>query len=220
MVAVLGLSKPVVSVAVMAHPKRKRWVPDLAAALGGDVEVVWDRRNDRWDTGRRSLLARDPSASHHLVVQDDAIVCGDLMKGLTVAAEFSGDRPVSLYMGRIKRGSKVEAAHRRAVHRQWSWVEAEGPLWGVGILLPVEHVRPVVEFGDSLNIPNYDLRIAAWYASIGMRCWYTRPSLVEHRHGGTNPSLVANRTGTNRYAHRFLGGQRSALEVDWSAVPT
>ena len=73
---------PVLSVAVMAHPKRADLIPALCDSIDADVPVVWDERNDRWDTGRRALLAFDPAATHHLVVQDDALVCRDLVAGL------------------------------------------------------------------------------------------------------------------------------------------
>lgn len=34
-----------VSVAIMAHPKRKRFIPELQAKLDRPATVVWDRKN-------------------------------------------------------------------------------------------------------------------------------------------------------------------------------
>ena len=204
----------------MAHPKRAGWVPQLADAIAADVQVVWDRHNDRWDTGRRSLLAYNKDATHHLVVQDDALVCEDLTKAVTGLVDHTGDHPVSLYMGRLKKPhTKMAVAYHRSVQKQWSFVAAAGPFWGVAILLPVAHIERVVAHGDGLNIPNYDLRIADWYRRQKLLCWYTVPSLVQHRNGTSNPSLIPNRTGKNRYAHHYIGGGNSALSVDWSATP-
>lgn len=205
-----------ISVAVMAHRKRRRWVPRLVEQFDVDVQVVWDRRNDRWDTGRRSLLAYDPAASHHLVVQDDAVLCRDLYPALLEAVKTVGERPFSLYLGNSqKRHGQVAKAVEMAVRKQRPFVEFPGPRWGVALLLPTSHIDDVVQHGDTLDIPNYDLRIADFYSRAGMKCLYTVPSLVDHRHGGGNPSLVPGRTSQYRHAYRYIG-KRSALDIDWT----
>lgn len=58
------------SVAVMAHPARAAFVDELTGLLDRPAKVVWDERQDRWDTGRRAMLAYDPACTHHLVVLD------------------------------------------------------------------------------------------------------------------------------------------------------
>ena len=45
------------SAAIMAHPKRRAFVPELLDWLGDPtIPVIYDRKSDRWDTGRRSML--------------------------------------------------------------------------------------------------------------------------------------------------------------------
>jgi hypothetical protein len=62
------------SVAIMAHPKRAALVDGILARLDrDDVPVIWDEQGSRWDTGRRAMLAYDPSCTHHVVIQDDII---------------------------------------------------------------------------------------------------------------------------------------------------
>jgi len=211
-------AKVTLSVAVMAHPSRRRWVDPLLADLGGAVEVVWDRRNDRWDTGRRALLAHDSHATHHLVVQDDAIVCRDLPAGAAAAAAGkAADRPVCLYTGRVRpHPAKVARAVARARAAGLTFIEMGGPWWGVAIVLPTGHIPHVVRHGDlATRIANYDRKISDWYRRQHLACWYTVPSLVDHRPVLHNPSLIAGRDG-NRRAHGFLGCGRSASEVVWS----
>jgi hypothetical protein len=209
-----------ISVAVMAHPSRRRFVDELTEALDRPAEVVWDRHNDRWDTGRRSLLAHDPDATHHLVVQDDAIVCRDLVAGLERAVEFSGDRPVGLYVGKVKpHPEKVAREFRRARDAGSTWLQMEGPTWGVGLVLPTGHIDEIVAYGDRERaIDNYDSKIKWFYHHQAIPCWYTVPSLVDHRPVAENPSLIDGRTG-NRRAHLFLGTRVSALGIDWSDQP-
>lgn len=202
-----------ISTAIMAHPKRAEYIPGLLEALGPGVEVVWDEHNDRWDTGRRSLLAYDPAASHHLVVQDDAIVCADLVAGLEAGLERVPDgSPVGLYVGSV-RPWKARIQQLVDSADGASWVTMSRLLWGVGVVVPTDQIPDMVEFCDRRHHEaNYDLRLAKWFMFRGVRTWYTWPSLVEHRDG---PSLVYGRNG-GRHAHRFLGADRSALNIDWS----
>src|SRR5690606_24139198 len=86
----------------MAHPKREHFVRELQGALP-EAEVVWDEKNDRWDNGRRSLLAHVGTGSDFaLVVQDDAIVCRNLAAAAAEAAQAAGERPVILYTGSLR----------------------------------------------------------------------------------------------------------------------
>lgn len=206
------------SVAVMAHPSRAAFVEELTPQLPG-AEVVWDERNDRWDTGRRSLLAYDSRASHHVVVQDDAILCTDFLAGVEAAVAFSGENPVGLYTGRVRpHQATITPAVKGALAAGAPFLVAPGPYWGVALAIPTAHIDELVAWGDeNPQIKNYDRRIGAWYDRVkSLECWYTVPSLVDHRPVKENPSLVKGRIG-NRRAHRFCRG--SALDVDWAAPP-
>jgi hypothetical protein len=210
------------SVAVMAHPRRAAEVERLVRELEREElepVVVWDRINDRWDTGRRSLLEIRPGATHHLVIQDDALVCRDLGDGLRAALSAVPANPVALYTGAARpRQDYVRARVAWAQDRGEAWIAMEGPLWGVGIVLPVELVEPAVAWGDRHpDILNYDIRLSRHFASIRTPCFYTVPSLLEHRDG---ESLVEGRTGKGRRAFEWIGRRRSALEVDWRRLPT
>ena len=209
-----------VSVALMGHPKRQPFIDELVPQLPG-IEVVLDRHDDRWETGRRSLLAFDPAAKWHLTVQDDAILSRDLIPACEKVVEAAGERPVALYTGKVRpHHNTVQPAYRRARRTGSPWLEMEGPWWGVAIILPTAHIPDVVAWGDDHpEIQNFDRRIAAWYKHVaGIDCWYTVPSLVDHRPADDNPSMIPKRTG-NRQAHWFIGEDRSGLEVDWSLPP-
>lgn len=214
------MEEAVISVAVMAHPSRRKFVDLLFLGLDSPASVVWDQRNDRWDTGRRALLAHDPAADYHLVVQDDAVPCLDFVAGAERAAMVAGERPVGLYVGRTRPHRElVTPAIEQALEAGFTWFEHEGPWWGVAIVVPTAHIEELVEWGDGRgDIPNYDRRISRYYYEQEIKCWYTLPSLVDHRPVDENPSLVKGRTG-NRQAHQFIGKDRSALEIEWGTEP-
>lgn len=209
-----------VSMAIMAHPARQDFVDELTAGQLHDVPVVWDQQNDRWDTGRRSMLAYDPTADWHLVVQDDAILCSDFVATVHRAlACVPADRPVAFYTGRTRPNAElvrrmVEAAER--LDRRW--LEFPGPWWGPAVAVPVHMIDRMVAWGDeNPKIANYDKRMAAHFDSLGVRCWYSYPSLVDHRTEG-NPSLVPGRGNAPiRTAWCFANGTAEA--VAWATEP-
>lgn len=190
-------------------------VADLQDRLDRDVPVVWDQINDRHETGLRSLQAFDPACSHHLVVQDDAVVCRDLVAGVEESLGHVPDgAPMALYVGRVKPFRRhIEQTTERAGDSA-SWLVMPGIYWGVGIVVPTVDLPELCAWyqTDGERIENYDRRVSTWFQTQGRECFYTWPSLVDHR---DDNSLVPGH-GAGRRAHRFIGSERSALDVDWS----
>lgn len=209
------------SVAIMAHRKRERYMPYLLSKLQIDADrIVWDQKNDRWDTGRRSQLAFDPEATHHVVVQDDALLCNDFKEGLVNAIRSKPDNPISLYTGKVRPlGPFVQRMVNEADKLGRTWIRMDGPLWGVAVCTPVKYIESMVTYCDKLvGIANYDMRMTKYFQSRSLKCYYTIPSLVSHRVGKDDPSLVPGRgSGDSRVAHRFIGEDASALDVKWTS---
>jgi hypothetical protein len=206
----------VLSVAVMAHPKRADMVDELVAALDRPSKVVWDEIQDRHDTGIRALEAYDPACSHHLVLQDDVAVPRDLCAGVERALRYiPQDEPMCLYTGRVKPfAGEIARAVQRAGDSA-SWLTMQGIYWGPGVVIPTAHIPEIGEWWRSdagRKVTNYDRRLSAWYALREATVWYPWPCLVEHRDGD---SLVKGH-GRGRHAHSFIGADASALDVDWS----
>lgn len=202
------------SVAIMAHPKRKHFVEELVPQLP-DAEVVWDQKNDRWDTGRRAMMAYDPAATWHLVVQDDAILCPSFLAGVKGALDsVSPEVPVSFYTGRVRPYHEhVQRAVQGAKRNGLTWFCMRGPLWGPAVAVPVQLIERMVRESDPMDIPNYDMRMAEWFYGQGIQCWYSVPSLVTHRVGPENPSLVPGRgSGLGRVAFDFYEGDARTLQ--------
>ena len=204
------------SAAVMAHPARAAMVDELLRWLDRPVPVVWDQVNDRHETGLRALRAFDPDATHHLVIQDDTIPCRDLLASAEQALRFvPKGSPMVLYTGAVRPFRRVIDDHvSRASSIDASWITMSGIYWGPAVVLPTEDLDELCDWyaSDGAWVENYDRRMSVWYCERARTCWYTRPSLVDHR---GDESLSHPATGVRR-AHRFLGAEASGLEVDWS----
>ena len=198
----------------MAHPRRESYIPNLQAKIGRPSRVVWDQINNRWDTGRRSLLAYDATKTHHMVIQDDAVVCRDLPAGVEKAlAETPHQSIMGLYLGRTKSWKPIWLRAQRT-QPALRWIRMNELMWGVGVVVPTAWIDQIVEIGDQFEeIPNYDSRISAACMKLGLPVYYPWPSLVSHRQA---PSLVEGRGWQGRYAYRFIGENASAVAHSWS----
>lgn len=213
------------SVVIMAHPARAAMVEELIESLTSHGEeapgVVWDEGwNDRHRTGLEAMLAYDPEKTHHLILQDDIVPSGDLVATVSGLVRHSGDHPVGLYVGRVRpRHRAIEWLSQEATARRVPFFSWEGPWWGPGIVLPTKHIPELAEaYAAMVNVDGYDRRIYRWYREQGIECWYTSPSLVEHR--DDTPSLVYGvHTTTGRTSRNFLGQDRTGLSIDWSVGP-
>ena len=201
-----------ISITVMALRRRAEFVKSLVHDLGG-AHVVWDQFNDRWDTGRRAWLSYDPSATHHMVIQDDAIVPPDLPEALSRVAENTPtDCLVSMYAGRTRAFRGAVALAQRKCHAIPSWLRAPQLMWGVAVMAPTTHIRDMIAYGDRrTDLSNYDTRLSEWCMSTDTPVYYPWPSLVNHR---ISPSLIPGRGYRGRVAHNFIGAHRSALSVN------
>lgn len=206
-----------IGVSVMAHPSRKHLVDRLLETLDGPAEVVWDRRNDEWDTGNRSWEEHDPATTHHLVLQDDALPCRDLLAGLGKAVAVYPDQVMSLYLGvnRNAQGNSlrhrnVTAAITDADKANASWITTNGTWWGPAILIPTPLIPHMLSFCRR-HTDVYDRRIARWCRERQLLAWHPWPSWIEH---ADEPSLVIKGRQPGRTARRWVGAKASALDFD------
>lgn len=221
-----------ISVAIMGHPTRQHLIDELVGSLDAEPVIVLDEKNNEWDTGRRAIEAFDPAARWHVVLQDDALVCRDLVAGLTrsplcdrplrVAGTVIANEPplnaaIGLYFGQAKPyNGRVARTARRADEVGASWITLPHLHWGVGVVLPVPLIEQILVLGDRTHVLEYDRRLSTVFRKLGMPVWYTWPSLVDHR---DERSLLRHDTEEHRRAHRFEGTGWSALSTEWWGGP-
>jgi hypothetical protein len=194
-----------VSFVVMAHKKRKEWAEQIAAEVG--CEIVWDKYDDRHETGLRAIRAYNKDASHHCVIQDDVILAPNFRQNILDLVQYPEERcPIGLYYG--SKGSAQSAhasAYDLAKRYKASWLVRKGPIWGPGIIYPTATITNLILHYRTSAVQNYDRRVMRYYQHEDKDCWYTIPSMVDHR-VENNPSLSDHHL-PNRQAKEFLGPQ-------------
>lgn len=196
-----------VSAVVMAHPSRAEAAKKLERALSAmpftDVYTIYDEVNEEWDTGSRSLRWGIGKADWHLVIQDDALLTPDFYDNVVGAiANVPSKSLISLYTGTARPfGERVKEAVDKAYSA--TWLSHMLLLWGVGILIPSNHIEPMLEFVAD-RTEQYDTRIGIFYQRNMLPVYYTMPSLVDHDddmgsllgHGQTPEPRVAHKLAT------------------------
>lgn len=176
-----------------------------------------------WRNTRRALeWGRQRDVSHVLVLQDDAVPVPGFMDHVHEAVRRRPDDLISLYVGTGRpRAAEVLEAVEEARRSHASWLVADGPIWGVGIVWPVHCVNSFLQWGDRWRhrLP-YDQRALAWSQATGRRCYYTWPSLVNHADG---PSVIKGRSHQLelvRVAHEVGVPDWNDTEVDMQRAST
>lgn len=203
------------SVAIAAHPKREPLVDKLLERLPVGTWAVWDLGDDEWGTHERAWRCTQTKvATHSLVLQDDAVVCDDLVPALEAALDLVPDTAVvSLYFGNAQNHPKIVRAIQRARTEDAGWLVSTGTWWGVGIIIPTGLVDDMLGF-CARRREVYDRRLSIWceHSPNGpYPVYYPWPSLIDHL---DTDSLVKPGLRRPRKAYQFIGQDASALDWD------
>lgn len=198
-----------ISCVIMSHKKRKRKAELLLAKLIVypfiDCQIIWDKKNDTWDTGERAIRSGITSkGEYHVVIQDDAIIADNFYEHLTDAIKYCPTKTlISLYTGTGRPLAKrIKTAVDRA--KYCSWLRGYMLYWGVGIVIPTEHIEAVLEYANGRD-EQYDVRTGIFYLRNRLPIFYTNPSLVDH--DDDMKSIMDHGHGEEpRKAHHFVDG--------------
>lgn len=211
----------VLSGAIMAHPKRRAWAEGLSDQTG--LPIVWDRVSLVWETATRAWRAHDPNATHHIVIQDDAVLCRDFIPTVLNLIEAAPLEPISLLVVDYRlhgQKYKYEEAVRRGDRLWRSWLSVTA----IATILPTRDIEPMVEFGDTTmeRVLHDDFKMREFYKQRGVKFVFPIPSLVQHRHQDENPSLLEGHDAKfpDRTSSTFIGLKRSPIDIDWSEETT
>ena len=199
------------SVAVMAHESRAHLWEPLVDSIGDAFAFVDDGTLGRWGNGRRCLLAYDPGATHHLVIQDDAVPALDLIAAIEAWLPHLPESILCLYSGRVRDWRRIHDARSKPP----CWLQMKQIQWGVALVVPTRIIEDTVRVGDRMpRIGNYDLRLSE--ANLRMHkvpVLVPSPSWVDHAYA---ESTVPGRK-PNRHALMSIPAEQSVF--DWFPDP-
>lgn len=165
--------KKKLSIVIMAHPERKEWAEELSRKL--KAPIVYDRKNNVWDTCRRSWLAVDKNAEYGLVLQDDSIIADNFIeKAESLLIE---DYVYSFFAGRL-----LSSRINRAITKKENFVITQMIFNEVALCMKTTHIKDMVKFCDDLGAKT-DQYIARWAKLRKIEINYPLPSIVDHRDG-------------------------------------
>jgi hypothetical protein len=228
-----------VSVAIQHHPSRRAALARLRAQLP-TAQVVTDpdpygERNP-WRTYQQCLRRVPTGASHHLILQDDVIVCPDFIAGLEAAIAAHPTRVLSLCITENE-PYNAQRVHIARLHG-YSWVELmwldqgsspQALVWPARIAIDFAwwrapshpHIDAMCIAQGGLPWSKDDSRvIAEYWKHRGITAIATVPSIVHHPDDHPSltpiPPAIAHLHGARPTAY-YTG--KSALSVDWSTKP-
>jgi hypothetical protein len=149
-------------------------IPDQGDAIGvrkiGNME-----RRGCWPLARHGWLAYDPRATHHLVLEDDAVLCDNFEHFVESVVRLQPGAIISLFHG----------------PRDCT----------VATVMPVAFIPKIVEWADTAKhgsrfLPHHSHIIAQGSKELGLARSRTEPSLVDHGRFDSlldHPHLVAYR---------------------------
>lgn len=199
------------SVAVMAVPERRAMVEELLASLGPwfpAVRVIYDEDlAGCWATAKRAWQAYPQNATHHLVLQDDALPCRDFLAGAAKACSFRPHHPITYTCWR-------ETLMNKALAQGVSWIETPDGVYGQATSLPTWMIPRLMKWEEATMDPachHDDARIARYCIDHTIPIYATVPALVQH--GAPSDSLLGQ-DNARRIAQSFQA-ERSALSINW-----
>lgn len=194
-----------ISISIMASEERKQYFSYLKEKLG-DVPFSIDapRKHPKnvgvWENCKRAWKLHNPDSTHHLVIQDDGIICDNLLERIeNLLSKTPGDYAYSLYFGdelacRVEEKTKSEREGfiiRKLLNS------------GVAIMLPTNKIDKIMEIAERNNTNIDDANIGYALQQLNMKVVYPVPCFIAHRSFTETASLV-HKTPSERLTKYFI----------------
>lgn len=171
------------SIVIMAHPDRKEMAELLSAGLGG-IPIVWDEKNNVWDTCKRAWQAIDKTAEYGLVLQDDVIPCTEFVRRAESLLTEDYLYNFFIHSGFV---AKVE----KAISDGQSGFFTSSIFGEIALCMPIKYINGMINYCESKKAQS-DTVISSWAITNKVKIYYPIPSLVDHRAGD---SIFLKNTG-------------------------
>ncbi|MFH9665805.1 hypothetical protein ACH4LQ_11100 [Streptomyces globisporus] len=166
-------------------------------------------------TAKLAWAAANEDATHHLVLQDDAVLCEDFADTLLAAVAGRPDRVLALYSNWNSPWNSYLV--RRAAAQGGAWAELHPSEWTptLGLLMPAALARDLARHLASVpdEVKDDDEVIGAYLRARGLSVLATVPHLVDHLGART----LSGHDG-EFHATVFAGGSPLPA-AHWAAFP-
>lgn len=174
-----------------------------------DFAVIedWKKRGVWYNAKKSWEFCLSSNATHHLVIQDDIILCKDFFSTIYEIIKIFPKRIISLYANR----KICEEAKQKNIR----WVEISDGTWGQALLFPKEQTELFLQWEQKNVLPNFktdDARVAMYCVKNKIMPICPMPSLVNHLLP-SNSTLGYN--NKNRIA-RWFEKDKAYSEFDWT----
>lgn len=204
------------SAAVLTHPARLRYAEEMRRRHPElDLRIVVDPAPGAGSAAahaacRLAWAAVDADATHHLVVEDDTVLCAEFRERLMGAIAARGDQAIACY---TEWGSETSYAVRLAALAGAAWADVvDDYVPTQALVLPADVARGFSESPDESG-PLLDYTMRTYLASVGVPAHVTVPNLAED---ARLPSLTGHDHLGERASVCFLGNL--SADIDWSAA--
>lgn len=165
-----------------------------------------------WASARKAWAMAE--GDHHLVLQEDALLCRGFLDVAKMLFGMRMDRALSFYLAT---GATLEA-QKAGKH----WVECKKILTGLAVAMPREMVQAFLRWVDAneASHPSWgkhdDSRLQDFYEAHGVRVLVPAPCLVQHDLTVRSTMGTGPKVGRNRREARWWIGDGSPFQIDWS----
>ena len=168
-----------VSVSIMMHPSRKKYLPYLKKKLG-NVPVAMATDASIWNTCKKAWLLFDPKAEYHFVIQDDAIIGKNFYEHVEGLISNGSEYVYNLYLGK----PRFRSAVKRAKDKKKGYIRKSNIHHEIALGFPTKHIEKMVKYVDQINTAeniNHDKTINRYVRENNMVVFFPLPSLIDHR---------------------------------------
>jgi hypothetical protein len=170
------------SISVMMHPKRAKFTSYLQEKLQLPLsKFSIDQKNNLLENSKASWMLHDPEATHHVVVQDDCIVCDNFRERVEQfltereTERIRLNKPPQAYNFFLKRTSRETFEHSKGYYTD-NCTRA-----GLAICLPTNLIKPMLEEFDRQFSRHDDDRISEYLRKHNYKVVFPVPSFIDHR---------------------------------------
>ena len=209
-----------ISKTIMAYHKREHRIPGIRRLIGDAKVSLDDGSWGLFENSKRTWLSYEKTASFHMLIQDDAIVCENFYDKLSLALSKKGEEKTnfvySLYF-RLKRESKpvfIDFNKKAKVGLKKGGFDDTSLRYGLAYIAPTRIINDMITFAETLSELGAadDTRYSRYFQANKMEVNYILPSLVDQAADEVstqNGSLNVNRgatwfIGNNNFADEFV----------------